>query len=358
MFGKMMNRFYYGKSGKGDFTKEDLPQNRWQLFWEMLRVRFSALIRLNLMYMVVWLPTIFIIVNLVLVCLSGLSETQPDVATGTTEIEATAVVGTAETEADVAAGTDGVLAEDEAYQSFLGIIPSLILQALLLLIPCIAITGPFTAGVAYVTRNWARDEHAFIWSDFWDAVKANWKQGLLVSLITSLMPAILYVCYQFYGEMAQQSMLYIIPQVLCVMVAFIWLCSLTYMYPQMVTYKLTFRGLVRNSLIMAVGRLPMSVGLKLLSLVPVALGVVVSLFTPYFQYALMIIILYYVLIGFTLSRFVGASYANAVFDHYINPNIEGAEVNRGLYVEEDEDDEDASAGEEALSKGQDESPDA
>ena len=45
-----MNSFYYGKSGKGDFRKEDLPQNRWQLFWEMLRVRLSGLFRLNLMY--------------------------------------------------------------------------------------------------------------------------------------------------------------------------------------------------------------------------------------------------------------------------------------------------------------------
>ena len=42
MFGKMMNRYYYGKSGKGDYTKEDLPQTRWQLFWEMLRVRLSC----------------------------------------------------------------------------------------------------------------------------------------------------------------------------------------------------------------------------------------------------------------------------------------------------------------------------
>ena len=47
MFGKMMNRYYYGKSGKGDYTKEDLPQTRWQLFWEMLRVRLSGLVRLN-----------------------------------------------------------------------------------------------------------------------------------------------------------------------------------------------------------------------------------------------------------------------------------------------------------------------
>ena len=49
-----------------------------------------------------------------------------------------------------------------------------ILRLLAWLIPCIAITGPLTAGICYVTRNWARDEHAFIWSDFRDAVKENW----------------------------------------------------------------------------------------------------------------------------------------------------------------------------------------
>ena len=61
MFGKLMNNFYYGKSGKGDYRKEDLPKNRWQLFWEMLRIRFSALIRLNLMYVVVWLPAMAVL---------------------------------------------------------------------------------------------------------------------------------------------------------------------------------------------------------------------------------------------------------------------------------------------------------
>ena len=61
MFGKMMNNYYYGKSGKGDFRKEDLPKNRWQLFWEMLRVRFSGLFRLNLMTVAAWLPLIILI---------------------------------------------------------------------------------------------------------------------------------------------------------------------------------------------------------------------------------------------------------------------------------------------------------
>ncbi|MEG2314742.1 MAG: hypothetical protein RSC91_00915, partial [Clostridia bacterium] len=52
----------------------------------------------------------------------------------------------------------------------------------------------------------------------------------------------------------------------------------------------------------------------------------------------MLLGLYYIVLGFSLSRFVAASYTNGVFDRYINNRIEGAEVNRGLYVEEDEED--------------------
>ena len=61
MFGRMMNNYYYGKSGKGDFRKEDLPETRSQLFRDTLRTRLSALCRLNLLYMLVWLPTMIVI---------------------------------------------------------------------------------------------------------------------------------------------------------------------------------------------------------------------------------------------------------------------------------------------------------
>ena len=74
MFGKLMNNFYYGKSGKGDYRKEDLPKNRWELFWEMLRVRFAALFRLNLMYMVVWLPTMIVLLMGGMSIVTGLTD--------------------------------------------------------------------------------------------------------------------------------------------------------------------------------------------------------------------------------------------------------------------------------------------
>ena len=308
MFGKMMNSYYYGKSGKGDYRKEDLPKNRWQLFWEMLRIRFAGLMRLNLMYAVVWLPVILMTMFFLMALLTG---------GGGVDEAGQAITLPQELQQEMAIGT--------------------LILWLVALIPCVTITGPFTAGVSYVTRNWARDEHAFVWSDFKDAVKANWKQALLVSFITSLMPIILYVCWMFYGQKAAESPFYVVPQVLATMLGVVWFLAVIYMYPLMVTYKLKFKDLIRNALLLSIGRLPQSVGLRLLSAVPLAIGGAVLILTSRVEWVILGVLLYYVLIGFSLSRFVYASYSNAVFDRFINARIEGAAVNRGLSQEEDDD---------------------
>ncbi len=323
MFGRFMNNYFYGKSGKGDYTREDLPETRTQLFWETLRTRFSGLMRLNLLYMLAWLPALLVIGYHVLMLYS-------------------ATVNLADLQSQVDAGT--LAAADYVTQQALYVdgVKAVALRALLFLIPALAVTGPFTTGISLVTRNWARDEHAFLWSDYKDAVKENWKQGLATSTITGFVPMLMYVCWVFYGQMAQTSSLYVIPQVLTLLLGLVWMMSLMFTYPMMVTYRLRYRDVLRNSLLLTIGRLPATVGLKLLSVVPALIAAVVSYMTPYFQWALMICMLYYVFLGFALSRFVGASYTNAVFDKYINVKIDGAPVNRGLYVEPEDDEDDES----------------
>ena len=328
MFGKMMNRYYYGKSGKGDYTKDDLPTNRWQLFWEMLRVRFAGLFKINLLYMIAWIPVIAIIIRAVTMVMSGL-------------------MNLSDLQLQLEAGEIAAEAYNEKQLMFFDALKVIALQTLGMLIPAIAITGPFTAGLAYVTRNWARDEHSFMMSDYFEAVKNNWKQALLTSTITGFVPMLLYVCAIFYGSMANDNMFFLVPQVLSITIGVVWLCSLMYMYPQMVTYNLKFSALVRNSLLMTIGRLPQTIGIKLITLAPAAICAVVCLITPYMQYALLILAAYYVVLGFSLSRFVQASYANAVFDRYINPNVEGAEVGRGLYVETDDEEEETESADES-----------
>ena len=163
-----------------------------------------------------------------------------------------------------------------------GLMDSVLTRLLIWLIPCLAITGPFTAGLSYVTRNWARDEHAFIWSDFKDALKANWKQSLVVSVITSILPAAIYVGWRYYGQMAGNSVIMIVPQVLVVLVGIIWAISVTYMHPLIVTYELKQMDVFRNALLLGVARLPFSVGIRLLHCVPAIIWFIAIWFFNYF----------------------------------------------------------------------------
>lgn len=334
MFGKFMNNYYYGKSGKGDFRKEDMPETRWQLFFDTLKTRLSGLCRLNLMYAVIWLPLMIVLMINLTTIFSNLNMIsfikQNNYAAYVQQMQ------DSESEVSITEEEYNELAQADTDVS--GYLDSSIMKILLWLIPCIAITGPFTAGVSYVTRNWSRDEHAFIWSDFIDAVKANWKQGLVVSSITSVIPIITYIGFKTYGQMAQTQILLMVPQMLILVLAIIWFISVTYMHPIEVTYDLKIKGVLKNGLLLGIARLPLSVAIRLLHCVPVVIGGLLCWFwNPI--YGLLFLGAYYFLIGFSLSRFVTASYTNAVFDKYINSHIEGAKVNQGLKEPEDDDDD-------------------
>ena len=54
----LMNNYFYGKQGKADMTVADLPANRRQLFGTVLRVRWSQMIGVNLLYLIIWIPAI------------------------------------------------------------------------------------------------------------------------------------------------------------------------------------------------------------------------------------------------------------------------------------------------------------
>ena len=356
MFGKFMNNYYYGKSGKGDYTPEDLPKTRMQLFFEMLRVRLSALCRLNMLYVLPWIPTLLVIGSFVMTSFQTLNapytmeNVYQQIQAARASGEGVGADGSVTVTADEAQGgtvvyTPDMIAQIEEFNAMtdeevalmqVGTLRSDLMQCLIWLIPCILITGPWTAGVSYVTRNWARDEHAFIWSDMKDAMKENWKEALGLSAITSVMPVLAWLCWSFYGDMAAENWIMVIPQMFTVLVVAMWYLAVTYAYPMLVTYQMSFRVIVKNSMLLAVGRLPMSVGIRLLHCVPTAIAIVLMLLIGSYWIP-MVLLGYYVLIGFGLSRFVTASYTNAQFDKYINSRIEGAQVNRGLAEDDDED---------------------
>ena len=288
-----INNYYYGKAGKADYMPENLPDTRVKLFFEMLRIHFSGLCAVNLFYLIFCIPA-------VLWSLANLS-----------------VLMAAESDISSVWGN--------------------LMMYLVGMVPCLTIAGAGAPGLMYVCRNWARDQHAFLVSDFKEQVKANWKQGLVLGLINGVSLLVSYVGVMYYSQMAQGGFLWVIPEALVVMMLALWWMINMLIFPMMVTYDMNLKTLIRNSALIAAARLPWSV-LFLLGafLVPVAIAV----FVPYGYLAM---ILVYLVVGFALTGFIYASYAMSCFDRLLNPRIEGAPVNLGLRdksLDEDEEDED------------------
>lgn len=373
MFGRMMKNYYYGKSGQGDFRKDDMPETRMQLFWDTLRTRLSALCRLSMMYFIIWIPAFVVIllnvsniwnrIQLEAVIsnyeygeyMEIAQKNNQELAISEQEynqlraslLERDQILRDADYNAYLERTKDSateVLSQEQfaaVRSSYGNDLQNSIFNMLLILFPCIAITGPCTAGICYVTRNWARDEHAFIWTDFKDAVKENWKIPLLLSTITGALPMLVYQGWITYGRMAAQNMILMIPQMLVVVIGIIWALCITYMHPLTITYDLKVKDVFRNGFLLGIARLPMSVGIRLLHCVPVLIAAGACWFfglDPVM--AIVLLFAYYGLIGFGLSRFVTASYTNAVFDRFINSRIEGAKTNQGLRPKDDFEDED------------------
>ena len=205
------DRMYYGKAGKRDYSEMDMPKNRVSLFFMVLKDHVFDLVKVNLMQVIFWIPfLLWTYINL-------------------------AAVQSIDTET-VLAGADGAA-------DLMSAISGYAMMWLIGLIPCIAITGPSSAGAAYIMRNWARDQHAFLFSDFKDAFKSNWKQALGVSALTSIVPVVAYTAVSYYGSMAKTSVVMLLPLMIVLSATLMYTVMLPLLYPMMVGYELSFKNL-------------------------------------------------------------------------------------------------------------------
>ncbi len=253
MFGGFFERMYYGNPNKPDLKYEDLRKKPIKLFFTVLQIRFWNLIKLNLLYSIFWLPA-FIWTYIQL---------------------------------QVTAQTNEPIS----------------LFYFLVLLPCLLIAGPATAGVTYVLRNWARDEHAWIFSDFKDAWKMNWKESLIIMFINGLALMLFYVNLTFYRTMATQNMVFVVLYYFMLMIGLIYAMMNIYIFPMLVTYKLKVRQIFKNAMIFTLAKLPHTFAIFVL---------MVALFIASIWYIFPVFF-----VGLTFPMLIGVSLANWVFYKYM-----------------------------------------
>jgi len=175
--------------------------------------------------------------------------------------------------------------------------------------------GPFIAGLTYVLRNWARQEHAFLVSDFFEHTKKNWKQGLLMSVISTIVCYLFLTAVIFYLKTVAFKGLVI---TLAIIIGIILLAMNIYTYPMIVTFDMKLRDILKNALIFSLSKLPQSV---FFLVIIGAVHVLLLWYVPQAWAFLMAVILI-AWSGFTMNY-----YAWHVIDKYMMPKDENKEEN-------------------------------
>lgn len=289
----LFNNYFYGKPDKADYTEANQPQNRRQLFREVLRARGGALVGVNLMALLWWLPAVL---------WSFLNLVQLNQAAEAAE--------------------------------FARLLDGLLFSYLLILFPLIALTGPFNVALGYVLRNWARDEHSFLWADFKSALKENWRQGLAYGLVSGFAPLLVFLCARFYAGFAALSAAFYLPLAITLIAALIWFLSAPILPTLIVTYRQGFFSLAKNAILLTLVALPRAILVRLITLaLPLLILACALSFPAALSWLAPVALVFYAVILIAFNKLIWASHANALCEKYLNPKIAGARTNIGLRAE-------------------------
>ncbi len=135
---------------------------------------------------------------------------------------------------------------------------NLITLSLLYWLCCLPVitVGLGDVGLAYITRNFARQKPVMQTADFFDTIKKNWKQALPIGLINLMLTALLVFAMFFYFQGWDAHFVYKAGFVIsgCMFIVFSFIKY--YINFLMVTFDLKFKQLYKNSLLLS------SVGIK------------------------------------------------------------------------------------------------
>lgn len=179
-------------------------------------------------------------------------------------------------------------------------------------IPVFAV-GPFQAGLTYILRCFTKREPCFVWSEYMGKTRSNMNLSLKACIINCLAGFLIVLDFAVYLALSStKSIAYgIFPDWLLMvsLVVLIFLTSLflimtMYMYPMIVTFKLTLKQLYKNAMLFAFLKWLPNLGILLLD----AVLVFIPLFFINGNWSLYASLILYATIGIAFIGFINMSY--------------------------------------------------
>ncbi|MBE7032687.1 MAG: DUF624 domain-containing protein [Ruminococcaceae bacterium] len=284
----------YTKPGKG-ISKEDVEKTGISLYFDILFRRFGKLVSVNLMYLLFSIPAIIISFFIATYLMN-------------------------------------------AVISFEGIEKTMDLYAVMtvLSVPFTALifqatgSGPATIAMNTITGKYVRDTNAWIWSDFIDSFKHNFKQGIAMYLINTLVFfacafAFLFYSYVMGGAMASVLRTFII------VIAMVFFVMQFYTYRIAAEFELKTKHVYRNALLLTFAGLKWNIFAAIVVITMMCLTY--TLIAEIFAAGIAILLtIYFVLLTFTQSFITN----NIVKKYLLEPSLKMQEEAEKKDTEDDE----------------------
>lgn len=225
--------FGSNKPGKG-IEKDEKQKHRFFIFFDVIFRKFAKFVQLNTIYVLFSLPYLFL-----LYWYSPLNATTLSYITN----------------AGIGEYINAMPFEDRAA---FDVILRLIFT---LTIGIMWGAGPVSAGCSYVMRNFAREQHAWVFSDFWEHLKKNLKQSVVVLLIDIAMLYLSLTAFNFYSHQytLKPDNMFLIVQGILVVILFIYTFMHFYIYQLMVSYEGGIKNLYQNAMMFALAKFPQNI---------------------------------------------------------------------------------------------------
>lgn len=195
--------------------------------------------------------------------------------------------------------------------------------------------GPATAAMMHVMRKFYLEKPIFLWHEFVEAFKKNFRQSVGVGIVDAILIALIVYALNFYDIRIQAATndtgSFVLMAITLALAVYAFIAHF-YIYLQIISLKLPMRAIVKNALILSVAGIKTNVIAMLTSLLFITLAV---LFFPYSTVALPFIP--FAWMGFTITF---CSYP-VIQKHIINPYYEARGERNPELPEEEESKEEA-----------------
>lgn len=245
---KDRNIFGFKKKEKPDVEREDKTPNI-AYYFKLLWRNAGKILTLNLIMDFMLFPLVAILI----IYLFGRQTTTVPSATFAPLLGTQLLSETVSGGSSVMGAMLGVFGElqDAAFPTT----PAIIIMAVLALFTIVT-WGWQNVGAAYNLRSLVRGDSCFLLSDYFYAIKRNWKQGLIFGLVDVTVIGVLIFDLYYYGSslldpaiQENGAFFYYAVLFLSVALAVIYVFMRFYIYLMMITFDLSIKKLLKNALI-------------------------------------------------------------------------------------------------------------